>query len=277
MRKNFIGLLALLFCVCSGGGTGSSYTESEDGRTLHYLDYIVEKKVEVDGEFSDHIMVLKKKTGEEIKRFEWGCDIDEMNTWRVADLIKGGNDELIITQYSGGAHCCEYNWVFMFDDEPEEVLNSHEYGTLGFMAEPEDLNGDGNAELLFENLAFSYFYRCCYAASPSPAIILEYDRATGRFEVKNSKFKDHLISMNLDSIEISPEFLELKAGDDPESVDPGGYYLGSVLNEVIPFLYAGEEEKGWELFDKTYMLGDREDVKTLVEERLQEDPCYLKQ
>jgi hypothetical protein len=199
-----------------------------------------------------------------------------MNTWRILDLVKGGKDELIITQYSGGAHCCEYNWVYTFDNGLKEVMNSHEYGSLGFMAEPEDLNGDGNFELMFQNLTFSYFYRCCYAASPSNNIVLEYDGTKEEYAVQNRKFKKHLISMELDSIEISPEFMELKASDNPDYVDPGGYYLGSILNEVIPFLYAGEEEKGWELFDKSYKLRDREDIKELVREKLQEDPCYVK-
>jgi hypothetical protein len=262
--------------MCSREGDGNSYTESEDGKILHYLDYIVEKRVEVDGEFSNHIMVLKKKSGEEIKRFEWGSDIAEMNTWRIVDVIKGGNKELIITQYSGGAHCCEYNWVYAFDGGAKEVLDSHEYGTLGFMAEPKDLNDDGNLELLFQNLAFSYFFRCCYAASPAHTVVLEYHPAKEKYEVQNVKFKEHLISMNLDSIEISPEFLELEAGDNPDDVDPGGYYLGSILNEVIPFLYCGEEEKGWELFDRAYKLRDKEDIIELIEQKLLEDPCYVK-
>ncbi len=277
MKKCFVIILLLISYACSKEGAGGSYKESKDGNTLYYLDYVIEKKVELDGEYESHIMVLKKRSGEEIKRFEWGSNIAEMNTWRIVDLIKGGNEELIITQYSGGAHCCEYNWVYTFDAGLKEVLNSHGYGTLGFMAEPKDLNGDGNQELLFQNLTFSYFYRCCYAASPANSIILEYDPATERYMVQNIKFKEHLISQKLDSIEISPEFIELKAGDNPDDVDPGGYYLGSILNEVIPYLYADEEEKGWELFDKTYKLRDKEDIKKLINERLQEDPCYKKQ
>jgi hypothetical protein len=276
MKKGFVTLLVLLLHACTRGGAESDYTESGDGKTLYYLDYVVEKKVELDGEYESHIMVLKKGSGEEIKRFEWGSDIEEMNRWRIVDLIKGGKKELIITQYSGGAHCCEYNWVYSCDGGLKEVLNSHDYGTLGFMAEPEDLNGDGTCELLFQNLTFSYFHRCCYAASPANRIVLEYDTEVERYVVQNAKFKSHLVSMELDSIEISPEFLELKAGDNPDYVDPGGYYLGSILNEVIPFLYVGEEEKAWELFDKTYKLKDKEAIKRLVKQKLEEDPCYIK-
>lgn len=276
MKKNILVFSLFLLYSCTQGGAESAYRESKDGKTLFFLDYIVEKRVEFDGEIESHIMVLKKKSGEEIKRFEWGSDIEGMNSWRIQDLIKGGNKELIITQYSGGAHCCEYNWIFVFDGGVKEVLNSYEYGTLGFMSEPEDLNDDGNLELLFQNLTFSYFYRCCYAASPANTIILEYDPEAGKYRVQNVKFKNHLISPELDSVAISPEFWELKPGDNPDDVDPGGYYLGSILNEVIPYLYVGEEEKGWELFDKTYKMRDREEIKDLIMQKLQEDPCYIK-
>ncbi len=274
MKRALIGLPLLFLCMCTGSNDGHTYGESSDGKMLFYFDYTVEKRVEVDDGFENHIMVLKKKTGEEVKRFEWGSNIEDMNGWRIIDLIRGGNKELIITQYSGGAHCCEYNWVYSYESDIKVVLNSYDYGTLGFMSEPEDLNGDGNCELLFQNLTFTYFYRCCYAASPANAIIFEYDPAKGRYGVQNIKFSDYLLNEGMDSIEISPEFLELEKGDDPEYVDPGGYYLGSILSEVIPYLYCGEEEKGWELFDKTYILKDKEEIKELIIEKLQEDPCY---
>lgn len=274
MKKTLFLLLSFVLIFCSKGNVSDSYKVSDDGKTLYYLNYIVEKKVEIDDGFENHIIVLKRKTGKVIKRFELGSDIEEMNTWKIEDVIKGGNKELIITQYSGGAHCCEYSWIYEFRPEPEEIFNSFEYGSLGFMAAPEDLNNDGNYELILQNLTFDYFYRCCHAAFPSNSIIFEYDKKLKKYTVQSIEFKGFIIPEVQDSFKISSEFENIKTTDNPDEVDPGGYYLGSILNEVIPYLYAGEAQKAWELFDKYYILSDKEEIKELILKKLENDKCY---
>lgn len=268
MKKYLFLVLSLVVMTCSKGNENESYRVSDDGKTLYYLDYMVEKKIEIDDGYENHIMVLKSKDGKEIKRFELGCDIEEMNTWKIEDLIKGDNKELIITQFSGGAHCCEYNWIYEFNAEPKEIFSSHDYGSLGFMADPEDINDDGNAELILQNLAFSYFYRCCYAASPSNSIIFEYDTKLGKYVIQNIKFAEFIIGDYDDNFEISSEFENIKPTDNPDEIDPGGYYLGEILSVVIPYLYVGREEKGWEIFDRYYKLNDSEEIKERILERL---------
>jgi hypothetical protein len=266
---------SLLLLSCSRGDESEVYRESEDGKKLFYLDYIVEKKVEFDDGFENHIMVLMDRKGNTIERFELGSDIEEMNTWKVDDVVKGGNRELIITQFSGGAHCCEYNWIYEFSEEPHEIFNSFSFGSLGFMAPPEDLNGDGNKELILQNLTFSYFYRCCYAASPFNSIILEYNSKKNRYVVQNLKFKDYLLAGSDGSIELSEDFISgIDPTAEPEDADPGGYFLGAIVSEVLVFLYAGEEEAAWKIFDTHYTLSDREEVKRLIKEKLERDICF---
>ncbi len=272
MKKYLLLFLSLLLMILSKVNGNDSYSISEDGKTLFYLNYVVEKRVEVDNGFENHIMILKRKTGGEIKRFEMGSSIEEMNTWEICDLIKGDNEELIIKQYSGGAHCCEYNWVYEFSDQPVEIFNSFDYGSLGFMAPPEDLNGDGNYELILQDLTFDYFYRCCHAASPINSVVFEYDVTQGKYIIQNIKFKDFLMPEGNGNI--CDEFDNIKPTDKPGEVDPGGYYLGSILTDVIAYLYAGEAQKAWEIFDKNYILSDKEEIKDLILKKLESDACY---
>ncbi|TET18220.1 MAG: hypothetical protein E3J78_06680 [Candidatus Cloacimonadota bacterium] len=243
--------------------------------TLNYMGYTLEKQITEEDGYQMYIMILTDGNGNVIKKFDLGADSEEWNSWKLLDVIKGGNKELLISQYSGGAHCCEYNWIYEFTPEVKEIFNSYQYNTLGFMAPPDDLNNDGNDELILQDLLFSYFYRCCYAASPSYSVIFEYDPERQEYVVQNSKFREFLIPEEPDIFILADEFEDIKTTDNPDEVDPGGYYLGSVLNEVIPFFYAGEIELAWRLFDTYYILEDKTEIKELMIKRLESDSCFI--
>ncbi len=63
MKKYSLLFLSLLLMILSKVNGNDFYSISEDGKTLYYLNYIVEKKVEIDAGFENHIMILKRKTG----------------------------------------------------------------------------------------------------------------------------------------------------------------------------------------------------------------------
>lgn len=285
MKKYLFLLLSLILISCSKDNANISKKQHDENipkeqdiiiDKLNYLNYTLEKQTKIEHGFTNYIMVLKSNTGEIIKRFEKAGSEEHWNKWKLVDLIKGGNKELVITQYSGGAHCCEYNWIYEFNPQLIEIFNSCDYESLGFMSDPLDINNDGNYELLFQNLTFDYFYRCCHAASPMNYIIFEYNPRLKKYIVQNIKFKNYILSDIPDTIEIDSEFKDIKPTDNPEEVDPGGYYLGPILKVVIKYLYAGENQKAWEILDKYYILSDKEKVKDAILKKLKEDKCYQK-
>ncbi|GMA17382.1 hypothetical protein GCM10025871_37130 [Deinococcus metallilatus] len=96
--------------------------------------------------------------------------------WNVAaelqPLRPGGLPELVLSTYSGGAHCCVTYYAFTQDTGSVENLAIIEGGNYGvrFM----DLNGDGTKELLFASDTLAY-YDWSFATSPALLTVLGWD------------------------------------------------------------------------------------------------------
>ncbi|MER0238276.1 hypothetical protein [Fulvimarina sp. MAC8] len=83
-----------------------------------------------------------------------------------------GGQTLLITYYSGGAHCCTSIVLFWERDGGIEKLDFGDYdgGGAGF----EDIDGDGTKEIITVDQRFLYFFDG-YAASLSPTRIHKLD------------------------------------------------------------------------------------------------------
>lgn len=96
--------------------------------------------------------------------------------WNVAaelqPLRPGGLPELVLSTFSGGAHCCVTYYVFTQDTGGVENLAIIEGGNYGVRFT--DLNRDGTKELVFasDNLAY---YDWSFAASPALLTVLGWD------------------------------------------------------------------------------------------------------
>jgi hypothetical protein len=74
--------------------------------------------------------------------------------------------ELLVSTYSGGAHCCETLHVWALDDKAPRKILEYPAGNAGGF-ELRDLDGDGRKELLLGDDSFAYFGDLCYACSPT--------------------------------------------------------------------------------------------------------------
>ncbi|EYB68194.1 hypothetical protein DEIPH_ctg025orf0027 [Deinococcus phoenicis] len=96
--------------------------------------------------------------------------------WNVSaelqPLRPGGLPELVLTGYSGGAHCCSTYYVFTQDTGSVENLAVIEAGNYGLRFT--DLNGDGTKELLLASDTLAY-YDWSYAVSPALLTVLGWD------------------------------------------------------------------------------------------------------
>jgi hypothetical protein len=87
-------------------------------------------------------------------------------------LRPGGLPELVVSSFSGGAHCCTTELIYTQDNGRLENLGILDLGNydVGF----HDLNGDGTRELIVysDNLAY---YDWSYADSPALKTVLGWD------------------------------------------------------------------------------------------------------
>lgn len=82
--------------------------------------------------------------------------------------------DLIVTQYSGGAHCCFSYTIVTFDGPGPRVI-AHipaEDGGAAFA----DVDGDGVLEVRVQEQAFRY-WKTSFADSPAPEVILRWNGA----------------------------------------------------------------------------------------------------
>lgn len=89
-----------------------------------------------------------------------------------ADITGNGIPNLILEEYSGGAHCCLTYYIFELD--PQDGLRpiATIYGWHSGVRF-EDLDGDGRVECILNDWTFEY-WNTDYASSPAPEVILQF-------------------------------------------------------------------------------------------------------
>lgn len=88
----------------------------------------------------------------------------------VADLDGDGEPEVLVDQFSGGAHCCEYTRIYRFDGSGY-ASTVVDWGNYGYALE--DLDRDGLPELSTFDDRFAYTFTA-YVSSVPPIRILRY-------------------------------------------------------------------------------------------------------
>jgi hypothetical protein len=87
------------------------------------------------------------------------------------DMTGDGIPDLLITQWTGGAHCCTMYRLFQLGDE-FRVLGAVYAGD--YDSQIADLDGDGNWEFIVHDWAYAYNGPWAEAGKPGPYVILHY-------------------------------------------------------------------------------------------------------
>ncbi len=111
-------------------------------------------------------------------RIELGARLpDDSHIGMGEDITDDGRPNVIITTYSGGAHCCTEHILFDIQDgsanEIARITPAH--GNADFT----DIDGDGDLEVSLHDWTFAY-WNTSFASSPAPRIVLQYDGTTYR-------------------------------------------------------------------------------------------------
>jgi hypothetical protein len=96
---------------------------------------------------------------------------DRRSSVQIAELEGDGSPSIVLSLYSGGAHCCSIVQVFSHTTAGKGYRQlEHDFGDPGMRLE--DLGGDGRDELVSADDSFAYEFSD-YAASGLPLRILE--------------------------------------------------------------------------------------------------------
>ncbi|PZO23212.1 MAG: hypothetical protein DCF25_00885 [Leptolyngbya foveolarum] len=86
----------------------------------------------------------------------------------LSDLDSDGLSEVIVQNYSGGAHCCTNTTVYSWEDDKFTSIESGYLDGLG--GRFEDLDGDRFSEFIFYNNRFLYRFSSYAGSFPPPLI-----------------------------------------------------------------------------------------------------------
>jgi hypothetical protein len=95
---------------------------------------------------------------------------------RVRDLDADGEPEVLLTAFTGGAHCCVIAQILQLEgDRSGYEAVDFDFGNGGFSLR--DPDGDGGPEFVSSDEAFAYRFTA-YAFSGRPLLISRYERGT---------------------------------------------------------------------------------------------------
>lgn len=246
---------------------------------LTYREYEVANVFRSD---SDDSYTTIKKNGKLIAKL----DSEYLGTYDEKGLRVGlfpllGNKtkQLIVGQFSGGAHCCYSFWIYDLYPNFRLLFESEPYPIEDYMSEAQFIDIDRNGVFEFEaaNNSFAYF-RSVFSGSSMPRIIFKYAKQVRKYYPANQLFKVRA----LDGIEEErKEIRELNrkkaAGEFPEREFPAMEYSFYTLDALLHYIYAGQEKEAWAFYDKEYKLEEfesRESLRVEVKKILKKDAVY---
>jgi hypothetical protein len=173
-----------------------------------------------------------------------------------ADVTGNGVPDLVIRQWYGSAHGDSKYLVLELDGSVVKEIDVVDH-LLG--VECQDLNDDGILEITGVDRSYIFFLGESCAASPSPPVVLSFDKTQARFVLDKKLMARPPFSRD--------QFNELSAKykNDPqwskESHPPS-----DLFDTMLNLIYTGNEGQAWELFDASWPDGS-----TISKEQYQED------
>lgn len=182
------------------------------------------------------------------------------------DINRDGHPDVIVSDWSGGAHCCFTTTVFSVGTEVKEVL-SLGTGHCG-PGEFKDLDDDGVLEFITCDDRWAYTY-CTFADSPFPRVVYAYNALRGDYAAATpryaGRFRDELAS----ALESAQTWMSASGGKDT------GLDKCRLLPAVLGLMYSGRMEDGLVLIRGLYRGKDREQFERETVEMVRQSPRWV--
>ncbi|MGD0893787.1 MAG: hypothetical protein ABR923_19870 [Terracidiphilus sp.] len=163
-----------------------------------------------------------------------------------ADITGRGRPELIVTNWTGGSHCCFSHYVFELEPKLNLVAQiSDADGDLSHFAR---LDGDRGFSYVGNDWTFAY-WDASFLQSPAPAVVLHYvdDGRGGGFHLAMDKMQRPAPSDKAwkKAVQESQEAF----AENTSSADGVGSELWSNMLDLI---YTGHSDLAWKLYDEAW-------------------------
>lgn len=164
------------------------------------------------------------------------------------DITGAGKPNVIVSDWSGGAHCCFTLRVFELGEEFKEIAKIDAGHSDG--AKFVDLDHDGFYEFEGNDWAFAY-WRASFMYSPAPRIVLKY--RAGHFRLAYDLMKKPGPSPE----EFAAIVRDVKANEEwtdaaPPDCDMNCGVPIALWKNMLDLMYTGHPDLAWQLLDKSW-------------------------
>ena len=165
-----------------------------------------------------------------------------------ADLTGRGQPDVVIAEYSGGAHCCSTYRIFELGDTFHEVAAlAAAHGEVEFI----DLDGDGVPEVKIQDWSYAYVF-ASFAGSYAPEVILRF--AGDHYVIAPELMETPALTeeeLADKAAEIQAAYREVDADGEVTLLSPGdwGSGEGELWNAMLELIYGGHEDQALQLFN----------------------------
>jgi hypothetical protein len=182
-----------------------------------------------------------------------------------SDLNADGYPDLVVSAWSGGAHCCYSSGIYSVGETVQQVL-SLETGNCG-PGELEDLDGNGTFEFITCDDRWAYSY-CSFADSPLPRVVYVYESSRGVFVPATPRFASHYRNQLAAALEEAQTWLSESGGRD------SGIDKCRLLRPALGLMYSGRFDDGLVLIRSLYHGADREQFERETAEKVRTSPMW---
>jgi hypothetical protein len=171
------------------------------------------------------------------------------------DITGEGVPNLVVSEYSGGAHCCLTVHVFELGETFREVAKLEVKDAD--LSDFEDLDGNGKLLFVTADFAFGYF-PLTFLGSPAPQVILRYQ--DGKYRIAEDHMRqappreEELVvcaaKLKKDEawVEAYPAHADLKLRGRPFPVEIPNHPT-ELWQLVVELIYSGNPESAWRFVD----------------------------
>jgi hypothetical protein len=183
------------------------------------------------------------------------------------DITGDGQPDLVVTDWSGGAHCCYSTTVYSV--EPD--MAAHEIfaaNTGSCMVNFEDLDEDRRLELITCEDGWESDY-CTFADAPFAPVVFAYSQTTRAYVTATPRYRNRYTQEIAESTKQAETEIEQRKGSDT------GLDKCAVLAPVLPLLYTGRVSEGTVLLRRLYRHLDRDVFEAAVLMRMRSSPLWI--
>ena len=171
------------------------------------------------------------------------------------DITGQGKPNLVVSMWTGGAHCCfSYN-ILELGDEVKEIgeINAGHSDVCRFRHER-----DGRVDFIVSDWTFAYWH-ASFAESPAPDVILRYE--PGGYKVAADLMRRSAPSED--------EFKQLVGKGRHLKLDQDGWPASAFWETMLDLIYAGNSDLAWKFCDLAWPGDKRKKAEFLAEFRAQ--------